>query len=69
MRITDEHIATYRRQGFVIVEDFLTEAERQAALDGFFTLFAPSYADYVANSGADPLSLGPLGPEPCYGSP
>ena len=49
MRITDEHIATYQRQGFVIIEHFLTEAERQAALDGFFTLFAPPYDEYVAN--------------------
>ena len=27
MRITDQHIATYHRQGFAMVEDFLTREE------------------------------------------
>ena len=48
MRITDEQLDRYRRQGFLIIENFLTEQERSAALDGFFSLFAPPYEDYVA---------------------
>ena len=41
MHISDEQLDTYRRQGFLIVENFLTEEERRAALDGFYSLFAP----------------------------
>ena len=48
MHISDEQIAQYRSQGFLIVERFLTEVERAAAIDGVFTLFSPSYDDYVA---------------------
>lgn len=49
MHITDEQIATYKQQGFLIIENFLTEEERQAALDGFYTLYAPPYDEYVSN--------------------
>ncbi len=49
MRITDEQIATFKKQGFVIIENFLTEAEREAVLDGFYKWFAPPYAEYVAS--------------------
>ena len=48
MHITDEQLTTYKQQGFLIIEDFLTDAERQAAQDGFFTYFAPPYDKYVA---------------------
>ena len=46
MHITDAQLATYKKQGFLIVENFLTEDERKAALHGFFTLFAPSFDEY-----------------------
>ena len=49
MHITDTQLATYKEQGFLIVEDFLTPAEQQSALDGFFTFFAPPYDHYLAN--------------------
>ena len=48
MHITDEQLETYRRQGFLIIENFLSSAERDAALDGFFTHFSPPYDEYVA---------------------
>ena len=50
MRITDEQLATFRDQGFLIVENFLTRDEREAALDGIFTLFAPPYDRHVAKN-------------------
>ena len=49
MHVTDAQLATYKEQGFLIVEDFLTRDEQQAALDGFFTQFAPPYDQYLAN--------------------
>lgn len=52
MRITDEQIKTLRKQGFVFVENFLSEEEQSAALEDFFNLYAPSYEDYIA-SGRD----------------
>ena len=48
MHITDDQLDRYRRQGFLIIENFLTEQERAAAMDGFFSRFAPPYEDYVA---------------------
>ena len=48
MHISDQQLDTYRKQGFLIVENFLTEEERRAALDGFFSLFSPPYEDYAA---------------------
>ena len=51
MHISDRQLDTYRKQGFLIVENFLTEEERRAALDGFFSLFAPAYQDYAAAGG------------------
>ena len=48
MHITDAQLDLYRRQGFLIIENFLTDQERTAALDGFFSLFAPPYQEYVA---------------------
>ena len=48
MHISDRQLDTYRKQGFLIVENFLTEEERRSALDGFFSLFSPAYADYAA---------------------
>ncbi len=49
MHITDAQLATYKEQGFLIIENFLTKEEQQAALDGFFTFFAPPYDLYIAN--------------------
>ena len=49
MHITDAQLATYKEQGFLIVENFLTKDEKEDALDGFFSLFAPPYDRYVAN--------------------
>ena len=49
MHITDAQLAAYKEQGFLIVENFLTRDEQQAALDGFFTHFAPPYDQYLAN--------------------
>ena len=46
MHITDAQLATYKKQGFLIIESFLTEDEREAALQGFFTLFAPPFDEY-----------------------
>ena len=48
MHITDEQIATFREQGFLVVENFLSEEERLDALDGFYTLFSPSFDEYVS---------------------
>ena len=42
VRLTDKQIETYREQGFLIVENFLTPEEREAALEGFFHFFSPS---------------------------
>ena len=50
MRITDEQVARYQQQGFVIIEDFLTKGERRAALDGFYRFFAPPYDEYLAKN-------------------
>ncbi len=38
MHITDEQIATFKEQGFLIIENFLTREEKEAVLHGFFTL-------------------------------
>ena len=48
MHITDAQLATYKEQGFLIIKNFLSDDEREAALDGFFTLFAPPYDQYIA---------------------
>ena len=52
MHITDAQLATYKEQGFLIVENFLTKDEQQAALDGFFTHFAPPYDQYLPTTAA-----------------
>ncbi len=46
MHITDAQLATYKKQGFLIIENFLTKDEQEAALQGFFTLFAPPFDEY-----------------------
>jgi len=48
MHITDAQLATYKEQGFIIIKNFLSDDEREAALDGFFTLFSPPYDQYIA---------------------
>ena len=50
MHITDEHLTTYKKQGYLIFENFLSKAEQEAARDGSFSLFAPSYERWVANN-------------------
>ena len=50
MHITDEQLATYKKQGFLIVENFLSKAEQEAALDGIFSHFAPPYERWAANN-------------------
>lgn len=49
MYITDDQIAMYKQNGFVIIENFLNSEEQQAALDGFFKFYASTYDDYVSN--------------------
>jgi hypothetical protein len=51
MRLTDEQIAQFKRDGFLLIENFLTEEERLTALDGFYKLYAPPYDEYVASGG------------------
>ncbi len=53
MRITDEHIATYKRQGFATVERFLDADEVRAAMDGFHKLFAPTFEEFRAGKQPD----------------
>ena len=48
MHITDDQIATFKNQGFLIIENFLSRQEQKAALDGFFKVFAPPYDRYIA---------------------
>ena len=50
MHISDAQLDTYKEQGFLIIENFLTPDEREAALEGFFTHFSPSYDRYCANN-------------------
>ena len=50
MHITDEQLAQFKEQGFLIVENFLSQPEQEAALEGFFRFFAPPYEEYVANN-------------------
>lgn len=50
MHITDEQLARYKKAGFLIVENFLSKEEQEAALDGIFSLFAPPYDRWVANN-------------------
>ena len=47
MHITDAQLAIYKEQGFLIIKNFLSDDEKQAALDGFFTFFAPPYDQYI----------------------
>ncbi len=53
MRITDEHIATYKRQGYAVVERFLDADEVRAAMHGFHALFAPSFEEFAAGKQPD----------------
>ena len=39
MHITDDQIATFKKQGFLIIKNFLSKQEQEAALDGFFKVF------------------------------
>ena len=46
MRVTDDHIATYRSRGFAVVEQFLDAAEVASAMAGFHQVFAPDFAGF-----------------------
>ncbi|MEE3233243.1 MAG: phytanoyl-CoA dioxygenase family protein [Candidatus Latescibacterota bacterium] len=50
MYITDEQLSQYKKDGFLIVENFLNEKERKSALDGFYKHFAPPYQHYIDNN-------------------
>ena len=54
MRITDEHEAHYRKHGFAIVENFLTDEELASALSDFDQV-VPGWVDYARD---------PSGPKP-----
>lgn len=49
MRITDDHIDSLKRDGFVIIENFLNPDEQRVTLDGFQRWYAPSYEQFVAD--------------------
>jgi len=53
MRITDEHIATYKRRGYAVVENFLTVSEVTAALKGFHAVFAPTWEEHLQGKKPD----------------
>ena len=53
MRITDQHLATYRARGFAVVEGFLTPAEVRSGMAGFHQVFAPDFAGYQAGRRPD----------------
>jgi hypothetical protein len=46
MRITDDHIATYKRRGYSVVERFLSDSEVASAMSGLHRIFAPTFEDY-----------------------
>jgi hypothetical protein len=48
MRISDQQIAQFKKDGFLIVENFLAPEERDAALKGFFEWFSPPYEEWLA---------------------
>jgi hypothetical protein len=41
MHITDEQLALFKGQGFLIVENFLSTDEKNAGLEEYFRFFAP----------------------------
>ena len=43
--LTDEQIAQYKRDGFLIVSNFLNPEETRAAQEGFYRHFAPHWQD------------------------
>ncbi len=47
MRISDRDLESCRRQGFVIIPNFLAEPERRAALEGFYRWFAPPHERWL----------------------
>jgi hypothetical protein len=49
MRLTDRDVQTFHEQGFVIIERFLSQAECDAALEGFHRLYAPPYEKWITN--------------------
>ncbi|CAO3676743.1 unnamed protein product [Umbelopsis vinacea] len=48
VKITDEQIEQWRRDGYVLIPNFLTKEETEAARNGVFQWFSPSWDDYVA---------------------
>jgi hypothetical protein len=49
--VTDAQIAQYKRDGYLIVDSFLTRPESCAALEGFFDNFAVPYGEFVDSGG------------------
>jgi hypothetical protein len=45
MRVTDDHIAHYKRHGYAVVERFLAEEEIAEAMAGFHTVF-PTWEEF-----------------------
>ena len=52
-RITEEHEAHYRENGFAIVENFLTEEELGGALDDFDRI-VPGWVAYAGDPAGSP---------------
>jgi hypothetical protein len=48
MRISDEQITQFKKDGFLIVENFLAPQKRDAAIEGFFEWFSPPYEEWLA---------------------
>ncbi len=48
MKIKTQHIDTLKRDGFVVIPNFLSAAEVEAARQGVHARVAPDYPDYVA---------------------
>ena len=53
VHVTDAEVATYKRDGFLIVDNFLSRAESAEALEGFFDNFAAPYDEWVASGAND----------------
>lgn len=49
MRISDQAIETFKKQGYVVIENFLTKEEKTSALEGFYQYFAPPYETFIKN--------------------
>ncbi|KAI8579546.1 hypothetical protein K450DRAFT_280716 [Umbelopsis ramanniana AG] len=48
VKITDQQIEQWRRDGYVLIPNFLSKEEVEAARQGVFEWFSPSWDEYVA---------------------